>query len=85
MSWSELQRLVEEAETDGALRRGLRRCRSQRELLLACRRLGYGIQTLDLRHARDLEHQEGHWFTPADRRFTPADRWCAPENRQAGG
>jgi hypothetical protein len=78
MSWSELQRLVEEAETDGSLRRGLRRCRSQRELLMACRRLGYRIQALDLRHARALERQERELITPAD-------RWCAPEIRLGGG
>ena len=33
MSWSELQRLVEEAEADGLIRRGLRHCRSRQELL----------------------------------------------------
>ncbi|MFN9645134.1 MAG: Nif11-like leader peptide family natural product precursor [Cyanobacteriota bacterium] len=67
MSWSELQRLVEEAEVDGALRRGLRRCRSPRELLMACRRLGYGIQALDLLHARALEGSESGRFTPEGR------------------
>jgi hypothetical protein len=28
MSWSELERLVQEAEADGVIRRGLRPCRS---------------------------------------------------------
>jgi hypothetical protein len=57
MSWSELERLVEEAEADDGLRRGLRHCRSRRELLLACRRLGYGISSRDLRQAWELEQQ----------------------------
>jgi len=35
MSWSELERLVATAEADGALRRALKRCRSQPELILA--------------------------------------------------
>jgi hypothetical protein len=64
MSWSELQRLVEDAEADGAIRRGLRRCRSPRELLMACRRLGYGIQALDLRSARELEQRDARAVTP---------------------
>jgi len=55
MSWSELQRLVEEAEADRVIRRGLRHCRSGQELLLACRRLGYAIEAADLRQARALE------------------------------
>ena len=68
MSWSELQRLVEEAEADGAIRRGLRRCRSRAELLLASRRLGYRIQALDLRNAWLLDQLETGVFTPATRR-----------------
>ena len=78
MSWSELQRLVEEAEADGELRRGLRRCRSRHELLLACRQLGYRIQAIDLHSARLLERMEAGVFTPAGRK-TP------PRLRQAGG
>lgn len=69
MSWSELQRLVEEAEMDERLSRGLRRCRSRDELLLACQRLGYQIQSLDLRHARALERGESGGFIPADRQI----------------
>lgn len=57
MSWSELERLVEEAEVDAGLRRGLRHCRSRRELLLACRQLGYGISSRDLRQAWELDQQ----------------------------
>lgn len=77
MSWSELQRLVEEAEADGEIRRGLRRCRSRGELLMACRRLGYRIQALDLRNAWLLDQMETGVFTPASRR-NPGRR------RQAG-
>jgi Nif11 domain len=43
MSWSELERLVTTAEADGSLRRALRQSRSQEELVLAARRLGYRI------------------------------------------
>lgn len=66
MSWSELQRLVEEAEADGAIRRSLRRCRSQGELLMACRRLGYRIQASDLRNAWLLEQRPTRAFSRAD-------------------
>ncbi len=65
MSWSELQRLVEEAETDGEIRRGLRRCRSRHEFLMACQRLGYRIQSWDLLRARALERMEHGKLTPA--------------------
>ena len=43
MSWSELERLVDEAEVDAGLRRSLKGCRSTPELILAARRLGYRI------------------------------------------
>jgi hypothetical protein len=66
MSWSELQRLVEEAEADGAIRRSLRRCRSRGELLMASRRMGYRIQATDLRRAWQLEQVEAGRLTPAD-------------------
>ena len=48
MSWSELERLVTTAEADSGLRRALRRSRSQEELVLAARRLGYRITRQDL-------------------------------------
>jgi len=57
MSWSELERLVDDAETDPLIRRGLRRCRSRRELVMASRRLGYGIQLKDLLNAWRLEQK----------------------------
>ncbi|MFM7640969.1 MAG: nitrogen fixation protein [Cyanobium sp.] len=64
MSWSELERLVEDAETDGVIRRGLRHCRSRRELLMASRRLGYGVQPNDLRRAWQLDRMEADdvWY-----------------------
>jgi hypothetical protein len=51
MSWSELERLVEDAESQGDLRRALRHCRSRKELILAARRLGYRITRIDLQRA----------------------------------
>lgn len=58
MSWSELERLVDDAETDPSIRRGLRRCRSRRELVMASRRLGYRIHLQDLRNAWRLEQND---------------------------
>lgn len=55
MSWSELERLVEQAESDAALRRALTHCRSRQELVLASRRLGFAIDALDLRLAWQLD------------------------------
>lgn len=51
MSWSELERLVEDAETNADLRALLRSCRSQPQLLLAARRQGYHITRVDLQRA----------------------------------
>ena len=51
MSWSELERLVEDAETQRDLQRALRHCRSRKELILAARRLGYRITRIDLQRA----------------------------------
>ena len=48
MSWSELERLVDEAELQADIRRALRHCRSREELVLAGRRLGYRITRMDL-------------------------------------
>ncbi|QCH13856.1 Nif11 family protein [Synechococcus sp. CB0101] len=56
MSWSELERLVCDAEADAAMQRALRHCRSRKELILAARRLGYRITRLDLQRAWQ-EHQ----------------------------
>lgn len=59
MSWSELERLVEEAETDEVIRRGLRHCRSGPELVLTARRLGFHITRVDLQRARQMQHSAG--------------------------
>jgi len=58
MSWSELERLVEEAEAQPSLRRSLKDCRSTPELILAARRLGYRITRMDLQRAWEEERQE---------------------------
>jgi hypothetical protein len=58
MSWSELERLVEDAESQGDLRRALRHCRSRKELILASRRLGYRITRIDLQRALQEEQVE---------------------------
>jgi hypothetical protein len=61
MSWNELERLVEDAETDAVIRRALRHCRSRGELLLAAGRLGYAISGVDLHQARTVErHDRAH-------------------------
>jgi hypothetical protein len=60
MSWSELERLVEQAEADGALRRALMHCRSRRELVLASQRLGFAIDARDLSLAWRLHQRDGH-------------------------
>ncbi|MBV2351019.1 Nif11 family protein [Synechococcus sp. HK05] len=57
MSWSELERLVCDAEADAAMRRALKHCRSRKELILAARRLGYRITRIDLQRAWQ-EHQQ---------------------------
>ncbi len=58
MSWSELERLVNEAEANPSLRRSLKGCRSTPELILAARRLGYRITRIDLQRAWEEERQE---------------------------
>jgi len=58
MSWSELERLVDEAEANPSLRRSLKGCRSTPELILAARSLGYRITRMDLQRAWEEERQE---------------------------
>ena len=55
MSWSELERLV--CDADAAMQRALKHCRSRKELILAARRLGYRITRIDLQRAWQ-EHQQ---------------------------
>jgi hypothetical protein len=58
MSWSELERLVDQAEANPSLRRALKGCRSTPELILAARSLGYRITRIDLQRAWEEERQE---------------------------
>jgi len=58
MSWSELERLVEQAEANPSLRRSLKGCRSTPELILAARHLGYRITRMDLQRAWEEERRE---------------------------
>ena len=58
MSWSELERFVEELEGDEARRRAVKHCRSRKELILAARRLGYRITRIDLQRAWQEEQRE---------------------------
>jgi hypothetical protein len=58
MTWSELERFVLEAESDAAMRRSLKHCRSELELVLAARRLGYRLTRRDLREAREEDRRE---------------------------
>ena len=58
MSWSDLERLVDEAEAQPSLRRSLKNCRSTPELILAARRLGYRITRIDLQRAWEQERQD---------------------------
>ena len=58
MSWSELERFVDDVEADTALQRALKHCRSRKELILAGRRLGYRITRIDLQRAWQEELAE---------------------------
>ena len=48
LSWSALERPVQEGEADAALRSAVKHCRSTQERVLASRRLGYRITRIDL-------------------------------------
>lgn len=58
MSWSELERLVEEAERRPSIRQALRGCNDDAALLLRARRLGFRITRVDLQRAWLDHHQE---------------------------
>ncbi len=55
MSWSDLERLVDDAETSPALQQVFRQCHSRQELLRTARQLGYRLTRSDLQNAW-LEH-----------------------------
>jgi hypothetical protein len=70
MSWSELERLVVDAEASAQHQGVLRRCGSRNELLLTARRLGYRVTQNDLRqawlqHLQAAEAQERSQPQPA--------------------
>lgn len=65
MSWSELERLVRDAEASAELRNTLRRCRSRQQRLHAARHLGYRVTRTDLQNAW-VEHQQDQGALSAD-------------------
>ncbi len=72
MSWSDLERLVADAETSQELQQTLSQCRSRQELLHTARLLGYRVTKGDLLNAW-LEHHNA----PAVNGAGGADRWAA--------
>ena len=72
MSWSDLERLVADAETSQALQQTLSHCRSRQELLHTARQLGYRVTKGDLLNAW-LEHHNAAEVNGAG----GADRWAA--------
>ena len=72
MSWSDLERLVADAESSLALQQVLRQCHSRQELLRTARQLGYRLTRADLQNAW-LEHHNA----PAVDGAGGADRWAA--------
>jgi len=72
MSWSDLERLVADAETSQALQQTLSQCRSLQELLHTARQLGYRVTKGDLLNAW-LEHHNSAEVNGAG----GADRWAA--------
>ena len=72
MSWSDLERLVADAETSHELQQALRQSRSRQQLLHTARRLRYRVTRADLQNAW-LEHHNA----PAVNGAGGADRWAA--------
>ncbi|MCP9822045.1 Nif11-like leader peptide family natural product precursor [Cyanobium sp. L1E-Cus] len=66
MSWSDLERLVADAETSPALQQVLRQCHSRQELLRTARQLGYRVTKSDLLNAW-LEHHNAAEVQGADK------------------
>ena len=59
MSWSDLERLVADAESSPALQQVLRQCHSRQELLRTARQLGYRVTKSDLLNAWLEQHNAG--------------------------
>jgi hypothetical protein len=58
MSWSELERLVNDAEAHAELRNTLSRCRCRQQLLRRAHRLGYLVTRTDLQNAWQAHQQD---------------------------
>jgi len=72
MSWSDLERLVADAESSPALQKVLRQCHSRQELLRTARQLGYRLTRADLQNAW-LEHHNAAAVSGVDE----AEQWAA--------
>ena len=72
MSWSDLERMVADAETSPTLQQVLHQCHSRQELLHIARQLGYRLTRSDLQNAW-LEHHNA----PEVQGAGGADRWAA--------
>jgi hypothetical protein len=72
MSWSDLERLVADAENNQELQQTLRDCRSRQELLRTARQLGYRVTKGDLLNAW-LEHHNAAAVSGMD----GAEQWAA--------
>ena len=72
MSWSDLERLVADAETSHELQQTLSHCRSRQELLHTARQLGYRVTKGDLLNAW-LEHHNAEEVQGED----GAAQWAA--------
>ena len=59
MSWSDLERLVADAETSPVLQQVLGQCHSRQELLRTARQLGYRLTRADLQNAWMEHHNAG--------------------------
>ena len=59
MSWSDLERLVADAEASPALQQVLGQCHSRQELLRTARQLGYRVTKSDLLNAWLEHHNAG--------------------------
>jgi hypothetical protein len=55
MSWSELERLLNEAEADAGVRRSIKSCHFQQQLILEELNLDYRIPHIDLERVREIE------------------------------
>jgi len=66
MSWSDLERLVADAESSPTLQQVLRKCHSHQELLRTARQLGYRLTRSDLQNAW-LEHHNAGEVQGADK------------------